>query len=187
MLAVAASALLLAWWTGVASAASAGLEICKAGDNGAAGQQFFFDVSKGTTAVATHLEVDGGGCTTVPNAPNGNLKITEDLTSGDWMVTGINLLAGGPIVRSNLTAGTVTVTVNTTGSETQMQYVNAPISGTVKVCKITNTASFLNKQYSFTINGTPVTAWSGTIAGQPGSAATPSRCSRARRSTSPRR
>ena len=40
--ALVASAFMALLWTGVASAANGTLEICKAGDNGAAGQSFDF-------------------------------------------------------------------------------------------------------------------------------------------------
>ena len=59
--ALVASAFMALLWTGIASAANGTLEICKAGDNGAAGQSFDISYAKGT-ATPTTVTVTGGTC-----------------------------------------------------------------------------------------------------------------------------
>jgi len=172
VLAVAASALLFAWWAGVASAAPGTIEVCKdavAGDQ-VAGVDFFFSITKGTgTVVTNNLKVTGGGCSGPIATPStGNFTVAEDLSSGKYMMTGATV-NGGSIVRTNVAAGKVTVAVGpATAGETQVHITNALVGATVKVCKTTNEPAFLNKEYSFTIAGVPVVATSGATKGVPG-------------------
>ena len=175
VLAVAASALLYAWMVGAASAAGGQIEICKdavAGD-GVAGQPFSFTLTKGTTVIKSGVGVIGGKCSdAIPvTSTSGNYKVSEDLTSGAYQMTGASVV-NGTLVRTSLAAGTVTFTMGPTAlGETQVHITNALVASTVKVCKVSD--AFLNTQFSFTVGGNPATASTGAKAGVAGQCSQP--------------
>jgi len=176
--------LLFAWWTGVASAAPATLEICKGGDM-TAGVVFHFTITKGGVPVGGDYAVTGGG-TDANGAPvfgcgapiattTGNVVVKEDLGANPtYMMTDIAAGANATAVRTNPANGTGTFTLGpATGGESIINVTNAPLTGTVKICKTTREPAFFDKAYSFTVNGQPASARSGTAAGQPGQCSAP--------------
>jgi hypothetical protein len=164
-----AAALVVAWWAGAAatrSTANGSIEICKSGANGAAGQTFSFTLTKGTTSLPP-VTVTAPGCSRAVTVAAGSWTVQEDLSSGSWMVAGISVL-GGTVVTETDSAGKIKVTVPAGANETQVSFTNAPVSGTIKVCKWSSTPSFQGKQYSFTAAGQTLTAVAGSSAASAG-------------------
>ena len=200
--AVAVSVIMCALWTGAASGASSNassglLELCKAADNGAAGQQFDFTATMGGNVL--HISVTGGQCSSPVAAQSGNWVIVEDLSSGLWQLQGATAVPASSLLSVTPRAGKVKVSV-ATAVETQVTFVNKPAGATVKVCKWSSSPALQGSQYSFTVNGQTVTATAGKNAGErgllgrarnaagheaqgPGERARRARRSRARRST----
>jgi len=177
VLAVAASMLLFAWWTGVASAAPANIEICKYGDM-TAGVTFHFTLTKGGTTIpggGDYLVQGGGGCGPSLPTTSGNVVIQENIV-GDWMMTDAVVHPGtnATLVKANPATGKITVTVGAvaTGGEAIVDVTNAPLAGTVKICKTSSEPAFQGKLYSFTVNGLQASATSNT-------GNTPGQCSQA--------
>jgi hypothetical protein len=174
VVAVASSALLYAWVTGVVSAAGGvqggTIEICKdavAGD-GVAGQPFSFTLMKGLNTIATGIPVTGGSCSSgIPvNSTTGNFKVIEDLSSGAYMMTDASIV-NGTLVKTTLSTGTVTFTMGPSSlGETQVHVSNQIVGSTLKVCKVSQ--SLLNAQFSFTVQGQPATASTGSAPGVAG-------------------
>ena len=161
VVAVAASALLCAMWTGIASAAGAGpgsIEICKAPDNGAAGQSFSFTATLGTSTL--NATVTGGSCSAPMSAKAGSWVILEDLSSGLWTMTADSVVPSANWVSDNVKVGKVKINV-VSGQETQVTVTNAPALATIKVCKWSSSPALQGAQYSFTIGSSPVTAVAG--------------------------
>jgi len=170
-----ASALLFAWWTGVASAATTTgtLEICKSGDNGATGQNFNFSVARGQNTVGTVTNLPGGAaggsnCATVA-APSGGAaqlplagsngpikyKITETNGTGNtlaWQMVGADVPAGGGTATLNATSQIVTVTLDQNAPDTAVVITNSLQGSFVKICKVTSTQAFVGGEYDFTIS-----------------------------------
>jgi hypothetical protein len=149
-----------ALWAGVASAASGQLELCKAGDNGAAGQTFKIAYQKGSTGSPTSVTVTGGTCNAAVSVPVGTYILTEDLSSGQWVMSGDSVVPSSAWVSDNTKRGTLKVTV-VANAETQATFVNSPAGATVKVCKWSASTQLQGAQYSFNVNGQTVTATAG--------------------------
>src|SRR5579871_4926381 len=161
VVAVSATALLCALWAGIASAAGAAngsIEICKAPDNGAAGQSFSFTGTSGAATVSA--TVTGGSCSAPLTAKAGSWVILEDLSSGLWTMQSDSVVPSANWLSDNVKAGKIKVTV-VAGQETQITVVNAPAAATVKVCKWSASPALQGAQYSFTVGNTPVTAVAG--------------------------
>ena len=166
--ALLASALMCALWAGIASAAASNgtLEICKAGDNGAAGQKFNISYAKGT-ATPTSVTVTGGTCNAAISVPVGTYTLQEDLSSGLWVMSGSSVVPAGNWVSENDRVGKLKVSV-VANAETQATLVNSPAGATIKVCKWSASPALQGAQYSFTVNGQTVTAVAGKNAANPG-------------------
>jgi len=180
MLTVAASALLFAWWTGVAPAAAATgtLEICKAGANGTSvgGQPFTFTVQKGAQTPQT-VTVTAPHCSDV-TVPTGTITVTENLTSNglDYQQVDATTVPESALFSENPNTAKTKITVNA-NDNIILTVTNQLAATSVKVCKTTATAQFDGAEYAFTIAGTPVTAiangaCSNTVAVQAGSVIT---------------
>ena len=169
--ALLASALMALLWAGIASAAagSGTLEICKAGDNGAAGQKFNISYAKGT-ATPTTVSVTGGTCNPAVSVPVGTYTLQEDLSSGLWVMSGSQVVPSGNWVSENDRAGKLKVTV-VANAETQATLVNSPAWATIKVCKWSASPALQGAQFSFTVNGQTVTATAGKNAANAGCSA----------------
>jgi hypothetical protein len=159
VLTVTVAAIALAVWAGAASAATGQLEICKAGDNGAAGQSFAFTYVKGAGTPAG-VSVSGGSCSAPIPVAVGSYLIQEDLSRGQWTMQGASVVPAGAWVSENDRAGKVKVTISA-NAETQVTVTNTPAAATVKVCKWSASPALQGAQYSFTVNGQTVTAVAG--------------------------
>jgi hypothetical protein len=134
-----------------------GLVVCKAADNGAAGQTFSFTATKGTGSPTALPDVTGGNCSAaVTTLAAGRYTVKENLSSGKWAVTGIAVDPQSALVAGsvNLGAGSVKVNLSAT-SQTKVTFTNTPISATLKVCKWSTTPSLQGKQYTFSANTAP--------------------------------
>jgi hypothetical protein len=143
-----------------AHAASAGtLEICKSGANGMAGKTFHYTVSPGGNPAGYNITPAGAGftCTSVINtgAANTQATVTESDVTTTSEVQSITVIPSARKVSDNLAAKSVTVNLGTsTANETLVRYVNQPLGGTsgiLKVCKITQTPSFVGRSFSFSV------------------------------------
>ena len=167
--ALVASAFMALLWTGVASAANGTLEICKAGDNGAAGQSFDISYVKGT-GTPKSVTVTGGTCDAAVSVPTGTYTLQEDLSSGLWVMSGSSVVPSGNWVSENDRTGKLKVTV-VANAETQATIVNSPSAATIKVCKWSASPALQGAQFSFTVNGQTVTATAGKNAANAGCSA----------------
>jgi hypothetical protein len=165
--AIGGAFLVFAIWAGAASAANGSLEICKSGLNGAAGQTFKIAYQKGSTGAQTTVTVTGGSCNAAISVPIGTYILTEDLTSGQWVMSGDNVTPSSAWVSDNVRRGIVKVTV-TANQETQAEFVNSPAGATVKVCKWSASPALQGAQYSFNVNGQTVIAAAGKNAANAG-------------------
>jgi hypothetical protein len=161
------TALVCALWAGIASAANGSLEICKSGLNGAAGQTFKVAYQKGSTGTPTTVSVTGGSCNAAISVPIGTYILTEDLSSGQWVMSGDNVTPSSAWVADSVKRGMVKVTV-VANAETQVEFVNQPAGSTIKVCKWSSSPALQNAQYSFNVGGTTVTATAGKTAATAG-------------------
>jgi hypothetical protein len=150
--AVLTAALVSAVWAGVASAAPGTLEICKTADNGTSGQSFSFTATH--AGVSTPVTVQGNSCSG-PGvlSGNGTWTITEN-NSANWVFVGATAVPPAALVSVTPSKSQVKVTV-AANADTAVFVTNAGATGNVKVCK---TSKSFSGQYSFTVNGTPVTA-----------------------------
>jgi YVTN family beta-propeller protein len=154
----------------VAGARTSGtLEICKSAANGAAGQAFSFTATSGSGAVVT-ATVKGGTCSSPLSTPAGSYTVVEDLSSGLWGMAGAQVVPPSALLSENDSAGKVKVTVSA-NAETQVTVINAAASATVKVCKWSAASQLQGAQFSFTVNGQPVTAVAGKNAASAGCSA----------------
>ena len=149
-------------WAGIASAATGTIEICKAPDNGANGVKFTFTATNVANGNVKTVNVKGGSCSNQLNAGTGKWQIEEDLATGIWNVTAIDVI---PLTNSvtgstDLANGDTTIKV-TAGVETQVTYTNAQASATFKVCKWSATPGFVGATYSFTVLGQVLQAVAG--------------------------
>ena len=165
--AIAGAIVAFAFWAGAASAASGSLELCKAADNGAAGQTFKISYQKGSTGSPTSVPVTGGSCNTAVSVPPGTYILNEDLSSGQWVMSGDSVVPSGSWVSENVKKGQVKVSV-VANQETQVTFVNSPAGATVKVCKWSSSQALQGAQYSFNVNGQTVTATAGKNAANAG-------------------
>jgi hypothetical protein len=180
LLAVVASALLVAWWSGVASAAAVTgtVEVCKSDANGTVGQIFDFQLYKGNgtnnpIGSPAAVTVQGGGsCATLAtglNVANANGPITyhiaETLDPSTpnpqvWQIVGA---ANGPGSNASITGfdaskGTVTFTLDQNGGENAIVISNALAGASLKICKVSSDQSIIGNSYTFTLLGQQVSA-----------------------------
>ena len=161
-LAVAAVLAVAACWAGLASAATGTLEICKAPDNGANGVVFKFTATNLNTGAAKTVSVKGGSCSIAMPAGTAKWSVQENLSSGIWNVTAVNVVPGAAIVKDSVDLGDGLVGVKVTaGVETQVIFTNAQAMATLKVCKWSSTPSIQGSTFTFNINNTVVSAVAG--------------------------
>src|SRR3954451_14302659 len=141
-----------------AQAASANvIEICKSSANGMSGRSFQYSV----TGAANTITVNGGRCSGPINV--GALTqttITEGASNPGTDVASTTVRPSIRKVSEDLANPSVTVTTGaTTSSETLVTFTNQPAggnSGTLKVCKLTQTPAYLGRLFSFSVNGGPL-------------------------------
>jgi hypothetical protein len=141
-----------------AQAASANvIEICKSSANGMSGRSFQYSV----TGAANTITVNGGRCSGPINV--GALTqttITEGASNPGTDVASTTVRPSIRKVSEDLANRSVTVTTGaTTSSETLVTFTNQPAggnSGTLKVCKLTQTPAYLGRLFSFSVNGGPL-------------------------------
>jgi hypothetical protein len=160
LIAVAAAGVLVVG----AQAASAGtLEICKSGANGFSNKTFHFAVTPNIGA-ATSVDIkptsNAFTCKS-PSLPSAtSATIVESDVDASSETQSITVRPGSREVAGtkDLVARKVTVTLGTTTSnETQVFFVNQPpggTSGTLKVCKLTQTPAYLGRSFSFSVGPT---------------------------------
>src|SRR5581483_8262072 len=124
------------------------LVICKASTNGTTGTSFFFNVTD--SSGATHpVTVGGGTCSDPLSLPIGTTTIQEDLSSGLWVVTEIDV---SPTVNLNgtpdLQHGSVTVTLHD-DETTTVTFTNKKAPPKLIVCKWTNAPTLLGQTFNF--------------------------------------
>jgi len=162
LLAVAASVLVFAWWSGVASAANGTLEICKVGSNGTdvGGSTFSFSAQKGQNGTPLTITVTPPQCSH-DVVPAGKYTITENLSSGglEYQQTGASTIPVGALLNENAAAAKTKVNVPA-GGDTHVTIANQLAGTVVKVCKTSTdfTTPPPGPSYSFTIGGTNVSA-----------------------------
>jgi len=151
-----------------AHAASAGtLEICKSGANGMTGKTFNFSVAPNAgSTIGTSVKPTGAGftCTSVITLPGAtSATVTEsDPTGQSTETASITVIPSAREVAgtNNPAQRRVTVTLGTTtANETIVRFVNQAVGGTsatLKVCKTSETPSFVGRSFSFSVNGGPL-------------------------------
>jgi hypothetical protein len=150
------------------------LQVCKvAGAGVAVGTSFTFNVG-GTPVTVQAGPAPGGTCGTAVVVPAGPTIITETLPAGTAL-TSVTTLPSGLLVSSNLAAGTATVTVNA-GGQTIVTFLNAiipviPTTGFLQICKVAGAGITVGANFTFSVNGNPVTVPAGPAPG--GSCSTP--------------
>jgi hypothetical protein len=94
----------------------------------------------------------------------GPAAITETLPAGA-VLTSVSTSPNGALVSSNLSAGTVTVTV-TAGAQTTATFTNAGVpTGTLQVCKVAGAGVTVGTNFTFNVAGTPVVIPAGATPG----------------------
>ena len=155
------------------------IEICKAPDNGAAGTTFTFTLTNVTSGQTQTVQVTGGTCSRAINVLSGKWQIAEDLSSGLWTVSGIQVVPNAYLVSTNTGQGSVKVKV-VKNDETQVTFTDTPAMAVLKVCKFSSTPALQGNQFTFTVGQTQqltatagasqaTAGCSGTVTIQPGS------------------
>jgi len=142
------------------------LVICKAADNGALNQSFSFIVTDSGGVIHLASAV-GGGCSTIVNVPPGTTKISEDLSSGLWLVSVISVSPIANLISSNPGAGSVTVNLNSS-ELTTVTVTNQQAPPSLEVCKWTTSSQLLGQVFNFTAGATALTAAAGPSHAQAG-------------------
>jgi hypothetical protein len=154
VVAVAAAGVLV---VGAHAASAAVIQICKSNANGMSGRTFMYQVTPtGGTSFGVG-PVTAGRCSGPITVPAGSVTVTEDQSVP---ATDVEKIVVFPFSRK-LSEDTATrrVSVNTGATETQITFFNQPsggTSGTLKICKLTQTPAFLGRQFSFSVNGGPL-------------------------------
>jgi hypothetical protein len=143
--------------------AGGSLELCKDGSGGAAGQVFKFSGTNLTNgATFGPISVTGGTCNSAMTVAAGRWQIFEDLSSGLWSVSEIDVVPPANFISQSLLAGWVKVIVQANAPETQVTFFNQPQPGTLKICKFSSTPAIQGNQFSFTVGTKTLTAIAGT-------------------------
>jgi hypothetical protein len=159
------------------------VQICKSGANGMTGRSFQYTIS----GMAGQFSAIGGRCTGAIDTGQAQVTITELQSSPATDVSAIvvrpssYLVGAVDLANRRITVRTQTPTCNSVSCEALVTFTNEPAggtSGTVKICKLTQTPAFLGLSYTFTVSGVPGTVsatandanslpatWSCTIAG----------------------
>ena len=143
-------------WTGSALATvnTGTLEICKSSLNGMSGKTFKFSVNGGAP-----ISVNGGRCTGPFQVPAGTATILEQNDSATEVASIRTTPSARQLAGTDATLRKAVVSVpagSTAANETRVTYVNQPAGGNygdLKICKLTETPSFLGKDFSFKVNG----------------------------------
>ena len=166
--ALVASAVMALLWAGIASAAagSGTLEICKAGDNGAAGQKFNISYAKGT-ATPTTVTVTGGTCNAGDHGARRHLHASGgplERPLGHVRILGHPAGQLGLRERPPRQAQGHGRRERRDAGDARQQ----PSRRTIKVCKWSASPALQGAQFSFTVNGQTVTAVAGKNAANAG-------------------
>jgi hypothetical protein len=154
---------------GGAHAASAGvIEVCKSATNGMAGKPFTYAVSGGSS-----ITVYGGRCSGPITVGGGSVTVTEGVSDPATDVASILVRPSIRKQSADLAGRSVTVTPGaSTSSETLVNFVNEPAGGAyggLKICKVTETQSWIGRSFSFSVNGGPLVSTEANFAlGGPG-------------------
>ncbi len=138
-----------------AQAASAGvIEICKSSTNGMAGKRFTYAVSGGSS-----FTVLGGRCTGAITVTGSSVTVTEGVSDPATDVANVIVRPSIRKQSADLAGRSVTVTPGaSTATETLVTFVNEPAGGTygtLKICKVTESAALVGRSFTFTANGGP--------------------------------
>ena len=120
------------------------LEICKSSQNNVSGL-FSFEVN-GTT-----YNVPAGACGSAIKVPAGQVTVKEKPTTG-YKLDGAGTTPSNRLVRVDTGAGTATVNVvvGDVSTQTLVTFVNKPVEGMLKVCKVAGSGVAAGTMFQFT-------------------------------------
>jgi len=140
---------------GAHAASAASIEICKSSANGNSGKLFTYHVNGGTG-----ITVAGGRCSgAIQLAANANTTIAEDQSNPATDVSVIQVRPSVWQVSQSLPGRSVVVNPGTSTGSGLVTFTNQPAGGnfgTLKVCKLTQTPSFVGRLFSFSAAGGPI-------------------------------
>jgi len=140
------------------------LEVCKdaaPGTSFPAGTTFNFTIS----GVAKVFSVPVGACTGPVTVPAGSVTITE-VARPDASLVSVSTLPAGRLVSTNLGAQSAVVTIvgGDVSTETVARFVNRPVTGQLKICKIAGTQINVGTNFTIAANGVSYTVPAGPAA-----------------------
>jgi hypothetical protein len=159
-----AAAISIAWaGTALAAGAPTGtLEVCKSSLNGMSGRTFVFTYQIKGGSPSTPFSVRGGRCSGPISVPAGEYTLLEQndpVGSAATEVASIRATPSARLLSTDLASRKVVVSVpagTSAANETRVTYVNQPAGGNfgdLKICKLTETPSFIGRDFSFKVNG----------------------------------
>src|SRR4051794_24367631 len=145
---------------GAQAASAQVIEICKSSSNGMSGRDFSFTVAPSGGSAFSVGPIKGGRCSGPITVTGASATITEAVSDPATDVKSVSVRPSARKTSENLAGRQVTVqTGASTASETLVTFTNQPAGGnygTLKVCKLTETPSYLGRQFSFSVNGGPL-------------------------------
>jgi hypothetical protein len=133
------------------------IEVCKAASNGMTNRPFQFSLNGGAP-----FTVRGGRCSGPITTMPGINKLAELQTTPPTDVSAISARPSSRLLGQDLANRTALVRVvsgSTAASESRVTFTNQPAGGNygdLKLCKLTDTAQYVGRQFSFSVNGGPL-------------------------------
>src|SRR4051794_40499234 len=145
---------------GAQAASAQVIEICKSSSNGMSGRDFSFTVAPSGGSAFSVGPIKGGRCSGPITVSGSTAVITEAVSNPATDVKSVSVRPSARKTSEDLANRRVTVqTGASTASETLVTFTNQPAGGnygTLKVCKLSETPSYLGRQFSFSVNGGPL-------------------------------
>ncbi len=145
---------------GAQAASAQVIEICKSSANGMSGRDFSFTVAPSGGSSFSVGPVKGGRCSGPITVSGASATITEAVSDPATDVKSVTVRPSARKTSEDLGNRRVTVVTGaSTASETLVTFTNQPAGGnygTLKVCKLSETPSYLGRQFSFSVNGGPL-------------------------------
>jgi hypothetical protein len=132
------------------------IEVCKASSNGMSNRPFQFSLNGGSA-----FTVVGGRCSGPITTTPGFTTVRELPSASPTDVSAIVVRPSARLINQDLggkTANVIVASGSTAASETRLTFTNEPgggVYGDLKICKLTETPSYVGRLFTFHVNGGP--------------------------------